>query len=169
MVDYSDPKAFNEPTRPSWDEYFMMASKLAATRATCLQRKVGSVIVKNKRIIATGFNGSPPGLPHCIEDGCLMFKDRGTTCQRVLHSEHNAILQGTGGLEGSTLYTSFLPCLNCMKIIIAAKITEVVYEKEHQEKDEYENAKREFANEANLKLRQIPEINIVETLSRYYA
>ena len=163
--DYSNPKAFSVIPRPSWDEYFMVAAKLAATRATCLQRKVGSVVVKNRRIITTGFNGSPPGLPHCTDVGCLIFKDRGTSCQRVLHSEHNAVLQDSRSLVGATLYTSFLPCLNCMKIIIAAKITEVVYEKENAEKDEYENTKKEFAKQANLALRQIPEVNIVEILS----
>src|SRR3989344_8818418 len=156
--------------RPSWDEYFMMAAKLAATRATCLQRKVGTVIVKNKRIITTGFNGSPPGLPHCIEVGCLIFSDRGTACQRVLHSEHNAVLQDSRNLEGATLYTSFFPCLNCMKIIISAKIKEVVYEKEHEgEKDEHENAKREFAQQGNIALRKIPEVDIVGILSTFFS
>jgi len=164
--DYSDPKKFDVIERPSWDEYFMMAAKLAATRATCLQRRVGSVVVKNRRIITTGFNGSPPGLPHCTEVGCLIFSDRGTSCQRVIHSEHNAVLQDSGKLEGATLYTSFLPCLNCMKIIISAKIKEVVYEVEKAEKDEYENAKKESAKQAGLVLRQIPEVNIIEVLSR---
>ena len=164
--DYSNPKDFNVIERPSWDEYFMMAAKLAATRATCLQRRVGSVVVKNRRIITTGFNGSPPGLPHCTEVGCLIFSDRGTSCQRIIHSEHNAVLQDSGNLAGATLYTSFLPCLNCMKIIISAKIKEVVYEVEKAEKDEYENTKKEVAKQANLVLRQIPEVNIVEILSR---
>lgn len=163
--DYSDPKAFNVAARPSWDQYFMMAAKLAATRATCLQRKVGSVVVKNRRIITTGFNGSPPGLPHCTEVGCLIFSDRGNTCQRVIHSEHNAVLQDSANLDGATLYTSFLPCLNCMKIIISAKIKQVVYETEKAEKDEYENTKKESAKQAGLSLRQIPEVNIIEILS----
>lgn len=166
--DYSNPKGFPIVPRPSWDEYFMMAAKLAGTRATCLQRKVGTVIVKDRRIIATGFNGSPPGLAHCTDVGCLMFSDRGSSCQRVIHSEHNAVLQDSSNLQGATLYTSFLPCLNCMKVIISAKIKEVVYEEEKAEKDEYENAKKEFAEEANLSLRQIPKVNIVNTLARFY-
>lgn len=155
--------------RPSWDEYFMMVAKLASTRATCLQRKVGTVIVKNKRIIATGFNGSPPGLPHCTDVGCLVLPDRGTACQRVLHSEHNAVLQDSKNLEGATLYTSFFPCLNCMKIIISAKIKEVVYEKEHEEKDEYEKAKREFAELGKVVLRKIPEVDVVRILSKFFS
>jgi dCMP deaminase len=145
-----------------------MAAKLAGTRATCLQRKVGSVVVKNKRIIATGFNGSPPGIPHCTEAGCLIFTDRGTSCQRVLHSEHNAILQNSGSMEGTTLYTSFLPCLNCMKIIISARIREIIYEQESSQKDEYEETKKEFVQQAGIMLRKIPEVKILDILSRYY-
>ena len=167
--DYSNSKAFKVVSRPSWDEYFMMAAKLAATRATCLQRKVGTVVVKNRRIITTGFNGSPPGLPHCTEVGCLIFSERGTSCQRIIHSEHNAVLQDSGQLEDATLYTSFLPCLSCMKVIISAKIKEVVYETEKTEKNEYESAKKEFAKQAGLILRQIPEVNIIEILSRQYS
>lgn len=147
----------------------MMAAKLAATRATCLQRRVGTVIVKHRRIVATGFNGSPPGLPHCADSGCLLFPDRGSSCQRVIHSEHNAVLQNSGDLKGATLYTSFLPCLNCMKVIIAARITEVVYEEEKQEKGEYEDAKKVFAEAAGLHLRKIPPVDIVGILSRHYS
>ncbi len=170
MVDYTNPQNFTLPNRPSWDEYFMMAAKLASTRATCLQRKVGTVIVKQKRIIATGFNGSPPGLPHCSDVGCLILPGRGTACQRVLHSEHNAVLQDSRNLEGATLYTSFLPCLNCMKTVISAKIKEVVYEKENEgEKDEYENAKLEFARQGGLQLRKIPEVDIVGILSKFFS
>lgn len=166
--DYTNPKNFTSIPRPSWDEYFMMSAKLAGTRATCLQRKVGTVVVKNKRIVATGFNGSPPGLPHCTDIGCLIFPDRGTSCQRVLHSEHNAVLQDSRNLEGATIYTSYLPCLNCMKIIIAAKIREIVYEIENPQKDEYENAKKEFVQQAGIMLRKIPEVKILDILSRYY-
>lgn len=169
MQDYTNPKNFTLPQRPSWDEYFMMSAKLAATRATCLQRRVGTVIVKNKRIVATGFNGSPPGLPHCTEAGCLLFPERGTSCQRVMHSEHNAILQDSKNLEGATLYTSFLPCLNCMKIIISAKIREIVYEVESSERNEYEDTKKEFVQQAGIMLRRIPEVRILDILSKYHS
>ena len=159
------PKVF---PRPSWDEYFMMASKLAGVMATCPKRRVGTVIVKNRRIIATGFNGSPPGLPHCTEVGCLIFEDEGTSCRRVLHSEHNAVLQNSGNLEGATLYTSFLSCIDCMKAIISAKIKEVVYEEEYSKKrGRYEYAKK-FAQEAGVVLRQIPKVDIVAKLSRFF-
>lgn len=167
--DYTNPKNFDFPPRPSWDEYFMMAAKLAGTMGTCLKRRVGTVVVKNKRIVSTGFNGSPPGLPHCTEVGCLIIEGEGdNVCQRILHSEHNAVLQNSGALEGATLYASYVPCLNCMKTIISAKIKEVVYEYEHpQRKEKYEIA-RQFARDAGITLRQIPEVNVAKMVSRYY-
>lgn len=152
--------------RPSWDEYFMMTAKLAGTMGTCVKRRVGSVVIKNKRIVSTGFNGSPPGMPHCTEVGCLIIEEEGDSCQRVVHAEQNAVLQNSGALEGSTLYTSYLPCLNCMKAIISAKIKEVVYEHESSKKLKYQLAKQ-FAEEAGLRLRMIPEVNIAEIVSRY--
>ena len=166
--DYKNPEKTQILARPSWGEYFMMVSKLAGVMATCPKRRVGTVIVKNKRIIATGFNGSPPGLPHCTEEGCLIFEDEGTSCRRVLHSEHNAVLQNSGNLEGATLYTSFLPCIDCMKVIISAKIKEVVYEEEYsKKKGRYEYATK-FAQEAGVVLRQIPNVDIVAKLSQFF-
>ena len=167
--DYSNPKNFKVILRPSWDEYFMMTAKLAGIMGTCLRRRVGAVVVKNKRIISTGFNGSPPGLPHCTDVGCLIIAEEGDACQRTLHSEHNAVLQNSGAMEGATLYTSFLPCLNCMKVIISAKISEVVYEKEppSSAKEKYKRAK-EFAQEAGIKLTQIPEVNLVDMFSKHF-
>lgn len=147
----------------------MMAAKLIAVMATCPKLKVGSVVVKNKRIIASGFNGAPPGQPHCTEIGCLIFEDEGTSCRRVVHSEHNAILQDSGNLAGGTLYTPYLPCIDCMKAIISAGIKEVVYESEYNgHKNRYQMS-REFALQSGIKLRRIPEVNIVEVLSRYYS
>ena len=152
--------------RPSWDEYFMTLSKLAAIMATCPKRHVGSIIVKNKRVLATGYNGAPPGLPHCTEVGCLIIEGDGDICNRVLHSEHNAVLQDSGNMEGASLYVSFLPCLNCMKTIISAKMVEIVYEKNPPiDKEKYRVAK-EFAQEAGIKLRQIPEVDLTEIFSK---
>ena len=119
----SEARAFNF-MRPTWDEYFMMAAKLIAVMATCPKLKVGNVVVKNRRIVASGFNGAPPGQPHCTEIGCLIFEDEGTSCRRVVHSEHNAVLQDSGNIGGGTLYTPYLPCVDCMKAIISAKISE---------------------------------------------
>lgn len=154
--------------RPVWDVYFMMLAKLAAVMATCPKKRVGAVIIKNKRVLATGFNGAPPGLPHCTEVGCLIFEEEGSSCRRVLHAEQNAVLQDSKNLEGATLYTSYLPCVDCMKEIVTTRIAEVVYEEEYPgTKARYAHAK-EFAQGTNVRLRKIPSVDVVQALSRYY-
>jgi dCMP deaminase len=121
--------------RISWDEYFMEIARLVAKRSTCLRRKVGAVIVRDKHILATGYNGAPSGLPHCIDVGCLREKEnipsgeRHELC-RGLHAEQNAIIQAANhgaSLRGSTLYTTTYPCIICTKMIINAGIKRVVY------------------------------------------
>ena len=86
----------------------------------------------------------------------------------MIHAEHNAVLQDSRNLGGASLYTSFLPCLTCMKIIISAKIREIVYEKESSERNEYEDTKKRFIQEAGLMLRKIPEVNIITKLSQFF-
>jgi dCMP deaminase len=113
--------------RPSWDDYFMRITFEVARRSTCPRAAVGAVIVRDKRILTTGYNGSPTGLPHCTEVGCLMVNGH---CVRTLHAEQNAIIQGA--LHGvdvsrSTLYVTHQPCLMCAKMIINAGIERVVY------------------------------------------
>ena len=113
--------------RPSWDDYFMRITFEVARRSTCPRAAVGAVIVRDKRILTTGYNGSPAGLPHCTEVGCLMVNGH---CVRTLHAEQNAIIQGA--LHGvdvsrSTLYVTHQPCLVCAKMIINAGIERVVY------------------------------------------
>jgi dCMP deaminase len=113
--------------RPSWDDYFMQITLQVAKRSTCPRAAVGAVIVRDKRILTTGFNGSPRGLPHCTAAGCLMVNGH---CVRTLHAEQNAIIQGA--LHGvdvshSTLYVTHQPCLVCAKMIINAGIEQVVY------------------------------------------
>ncbi len=122
--------------RPSWDEYFMEITHLVSKRSTCLRRQVGAVIVKDKNILATGYNGAPSGVSHCLDVGCLREKlvipsgERHELC-RGLHAEQNAIVQaakhGTG-INGSTLYCTTLPCIICSKMIINAGIKRVVFE-----------------------------------------
>jgi len=117
------------------DEYFMDIAKLVATRSTCVRRQVGSVIVKDKHIISTGYNGSPKGLPHCIDVGCLRDKlniPSGTKLDECManHSEANAIIQaGLHGAStfGATLYCTHQPCSICAKMIINAGIVQVVF------------------------------------------
>jgi dCMP deaminase len=122
--------------RPGWDEYFMEITRLVAKRSTCLRRQVGAVVVKDKNILATGYNGAPSGVAHCLDVGCLREKmgipsgERHELC-RGLHAEQNAIIQaakhGTN-IDGSTLYCTTMPCIICSKMIINAGIRRVVYE-----------------------------------------
>jgi dCMP deaminase len=122
--------------RPSWDDYFMTITKVVATRSTCLRRHVGAILVKDKRILATGYNGAPAGLRHCGEIGCLRQDasipsgTRHELC-RGLHAEQNAIIQAANhgiSIRGSTLYCTNKPCVICSKMIINAGISQVYYE-----------------------------------------
>lgn len=122
--------------RPSWGEYFMDITHLVAKRSTCLRRQVGAVLVKDKKILATGYNGAPSRLDHCLEIGCLRQKqgipsgERHELC-RGLHAEQNAIIQAAyHGVEirGATLYSTNHPCIICSKMIINAGIEEVIYQ-----------------------------------------
>jgi dCMP deaminase len=116
--------------RPDWDDYFMAIARIVATRSTCDRLEAGAVLVKNNRIISTGYNGSPPGLPHCFEAGHLMEEGH---CVRTIHGEHNAILQAAtipgASTEGATMYTKYTFCIHCAKYIVAAGIKRVVYGK----------------------------------------
>ena len=120
--------------RPSWDEYFIKLALDVAERSTCLRRKVGAILVKNKRILATGYNGAPMGLRHCDEVGCIRAKQGVPSGQRHelcrgLHAEMNAFLQaavhGVSTLD-SMLYTTVYPCSLCAKMIINAGVKRVV-------------------------------------------
>lgn len=114
-------------TRPSWDDYFMAITRIVATRSTCDRLDAGAVLVKNNRIISTGYNGSPPGLPHCDDVGHLLEEGH---CVRTIHGEHNAILQAAtipgASTDGSIMYTKYSPCIHCAKYVIAAGIKRVV-------------------------------------------
>ena len=121
--------------RPPWPEYFMSITKMVAKRSTCLRREVGAILVKDKRILATGYNGAPSGLKHCEEVGCLR-KDssipsgtRHELC-RGLHAEQNAIIQAAyhgSRIQGATLYCTNKPCVICTKMIINAGIEKVYF------------------------------------------
>ncbi|MBU4346838.1 MAG: cytidine/deoxycytidylate deaminase family protein [Candidatus Omnitrophica bacterium] len=120
--------------RPSWDEYFLEVACLVSKRATCLRRRVGAVLVKDKKILATGYNGAPSGLKHCIDIGCLREKLKIPSGQRHelcygLHAEQNVILQaalyGTS-TKDSILYITNQPCIICAKMLINAGIKEIV-------------------------------------------
>lgn len=117
-------------TRPSWDEYFMGLAHRVATRATCPRAAVGAVIVKDNRILGTGYNGSPSGTAHCIDEGCIMSRNH---CIRTIHAEVNAILDALqrGSVRGATLYCTHYPCANCAKLIKQVGIIKVVYGRDY--------------------------------------
>jgi len=120
--------------RPSWDEYFLKITRQVSERSTCLRRQVGAVLVKDKHILATGYNGAPRGLKHCAEVGCLREQrnvpsgERHELC-RALHAEMNAFLQAASfgvSTEGSTLYATVYPCSLCAKMAINAGVRRIV-------------------------------------------
>ncbi|PLX76245.1 MAG: cytidine deaminase [Desulfuromonas sp.] len=121
--------------RPDWEEYFMEIAKLVSRRSTCLRRQVGAVVVKDKNILATGYNGTPSGISHCEETGCLREQlkipsgERHELC-RGLHAEQNVIVQAAKhgiNIDGATLYCTNSPCIICSKMIINSGIKEIVY------------------------------------------
>lgn len=127
-----------EEQRPTWDEYFLMIAKLAATRSTCLAFPVGAVIVKDRQVLATGYNGSPSGSVHCTAQGfCypgLSSCDASSSMpSRAVHAEANAIAQAAKhgiSTHGATIYVTLEPCIYCLKLIISAGIKEVFYERD---------------------------------------
>ena len=143
--------------RPGWDEYFLEVSELVSKRATCLRRRVGAVLVRDKKILATGYNGAPSGLAHCLDIGCLRKKlkipsgQRHELC-RGLHAEQNVILQAA--LHGistkdSALYITNQPCIICVKMLINAGIREIIITGDYPDK-----LAREFLKEAKIKIRK---------------
>lgn len=120
--------------RPGWDDYFMTIAQQVATRSTCLRRHVGALLVRDKRLLATGYNGAPKGLAHCAEIGCLREKmhipsgERHELC-RALHAEQNALLQAAAygvPVAGATLYCTTQPCALCAKMLINAGVSRIV-------------------------------------------
>ncbi|HYB21312.1 MAG TPA: cytidine/deoxycytidylate deaminase family protein [Thermodesulfobacteriota bacterium] len=145
--------------RPTWEEYFMEITRLVARRATCLRRQVGAVLVLDKRLLATGYNGAPSGLAHCLEEGCLREKnnipsgERHELC-RGIHAEQNAIIQAAFHgvrIQGATLYCTNLPCVICTKMLINAGIKEIIYENGYAD-----DLTEEMLLQARIPVRQFP-------------
>lgn len=135
MVEYPKLTTLKAQGRPSWDEYFLKITELVSHRSTCLRRQTGALLVKDKRILATGYNGAPTGLKHCAEVGCLRERqgissgERHELC-RGLHAEQNVIIQAAlHGIEikGSTLYCTHQPCVLCAKMVINAGIKRILF------------------------------------------
>jgi len=145
--------------RPSWDEYFMEIAETVKKRSTCLRRQVGAIIVKDNRILTTGYNGVPPKMKHCDEVGCLRQKlnipsgQRHELC-RALHAEQNAIVQAAKygiSIEGATIYITHQPCIICAKLIIASGIKRIVYKGEYPDEFSLDMLKESGIEIVNIK------------------
>lgn len=144
--------------RPSWPEYFMSIAKLVATRSTCLRRNVGAVLVRDKKILATGYNGAPTGIRHCEETGCLREKlnvksgERHELC-RGLHAEQNVIIQSAYygvATKGTTLYSTHKPCIICSKMLINAGVEKIFFAEGYPD-----TLADEMLAEANIELERL--------------
>lgn len=145
-------------TRPRIDIYFLNIASIVATRSTCLRNHVGSVIVKNKRILSTGYNGAPSGMEHCLDIGCVRDLENipsGTRHEkcRAVHSEQNAIIQAAihgVSISGATIYCTHQPCVLCAKMIINANIKRVVYRNVYPDEDSLK-----FLHDASIEVERV--------------
>ncbi len=138
--------------RPSWDEYFLKVAMLVSERATCPRMHVGCVLVRDKRILATGYNGSIAGQPHCDDVGCLIVDNH---CVRTIHAEINAIIQcALHGVstKGATAYITNMPCTTCSKALIAAGIKEIVIFSDY-----HDTLAEDFFAAAGVPIRRLPQ------------
>jgi dCMP deaminase len=152
-------------TRPTWDQYFMSIAKLASTRSTCLRRKVGAVIVKDKRILSTGYNGAPRGLAHCLEIGCMREKlkiksgERHELC-RAIHAEQNAVIQAAVSgvsIDEAVIYSTTFPCVLCSKIIINSGMSKIVVMEGYPD-----DLSQQMLDEAGLIVEYLNETDLVD-------
>lgn len=147
--------------RPSWDEYFLQIAFTVAQRSTCDRAHVGCVLVRDRRILTTGYNGAPAGLPHCDDVGHLLVDGH---CVRTLHAEQNALIQAAlhgVGTEGATAYVTHQPCLTCAKMLINAGVRRVVYAGNYP--DDYS---RQFLVAAGVELVHLARQRAADTVYR---
>ncbi len=150
--------------RPSWDEYFLKVAMLVSERATCPRMHCGCVLVRDRQILSTGYNGSIPGDKHCEDDGCIIVENH---CIRTIHAEMNAILQCSShgiSTHGSTAYITNMPCTNCSKALITSGIKEIVIFSDY-----HDTLAEEFFKKANVNIKRlsIPNKNIEYDLERF--
>lgn len=144
--------------RPSWDIYFMEIASVVAKRSTCLRRQVGAILVKDRRILSTGYNGSPSGLAHCEEVGCKREQENVPSGQRheicrAVHAEQNAIIQAAIAgisIDGAACYTTSFPCVLCAKMLINCHVSAIYYEEGYPDE-----LSKSLLNEAGIPLHQI--------------
>ena len=127
--------------RPSWHQYFLTITRNVAERSTCTRAKVGAVIVRDKNILATGYNGAPAGMPHCLDVGCLVYTSKTPSgeveenCFRTIHAEINAIAQAAkngASIRDADIYITHTPCIHCVKVLINTGIRRIFYEREYK-------------------------------------
>lgn len=154
----------NASKRPGWDEYFMFLAKVVASRSTCLSRPVGAILVHDRQILATGYNGSMPGDKHCLDEGQCFKRSLGKKKQgkydycRASHAEANLLAQAAKkgiGVEGATLYITLMPCYTCTKQLAVAGIKEVVYEHIYESEDPERDRYWREAIESKMEFRQL--------------
>ena len=149
---HNNKKEDKKDSRPSLDAILMKVAFLFADRATCDRAHNGAVLVRDRRIISTGYNGSPPNTPHCITDGCDIDPLTGS-CLRTLHAEVNCLMYAAkAGIstDKSILYTTMMPCLSCAKVIVASGVVEVIYNIDYRFKQGIE-----YLINSNIKVRKI--------------
>ena len=137
--------------RPDWDEYFLKLAMLASERATCPRMHCGCVLVKDKNVVATGYNGSIPGDDHCEDVGCLVVDNH---CVRTNHAEMNALMQAArhgNSVDGATAYVTNMPCTTCAKALIAAGVKRVVVFSDY-----HSTLATEFFAKADIKIDRVP-------------
>jgi dCMP deaminase len=127
--------------RLSWHQYFLTITRQVAERSTCNRAKVGAVIVRDKNILATGYNGAPAGMPHCLDVGCLIYQSRTPdgeieeNCFRTIHAEINAIAQAAkngSSIKDGSIYITHTPCIHCIKVLVNTGIKEIYYERPYK-------------------------------------
>jgi dCMP deaminase len=127
--------------RPTWDQYFMTITRQVAERSTCPRAKVGAVIVRDRNILATGYNGAPAGLQHCTDVGCLIYESRApggeleSNCYRSIHAEINAITQAAkngAAIAEADIYVTHSPCIQCLKVLVNTGVRRVFYERPYK-------------------------------------
>lgn len=145
--------------RLSWDQYFMEIAHVAARRSTCARASVGCVFVRDRSIVATGYNGSPAGMPHCTEVGCLIYRSEDPdgnpeeNCFRAIHAEINAISQAArrgAAIDGAHVYITHSPCMHCLKTLLNTGVQRICYTKPYK----LERA-RYFLEHSNVAFEQI--------------
>lgn len=138
----ADRQPTGKRVRASWDEYFMNLARVVSSRATCDRKHVGAVIVRDRTVLSTGYNGSLRGLPHCDEEGHMMENGH---CVATVHAEANAIIQAAKNgvrIDGATIYTTASPCWPCFKLIANAGIVRIVYGEFYRDERIFEYAQR---------------------------